>query len=97
IAFLNLDIGAAAGKLDTFVMLIDRDRELLLRFFLADDIFVKKGFNLAGLWQRRTRGHRLSLLVVGDDLVADVDALIADVDGRAGNEFLNFILRLAAE
>jgi hypothetical protein len=36
-------------------------------------------------------------LVVGNDLIADVDALVADVDGRSGNKLLNFILRFTAE
>src|SRR5258706_9533556 len=78
-------------------MLIDRDRELLLGFFLADDVLIEEGPNFPGLGQWRSRGYRLSLLVVGDDLVADIDALIADVDSRAGNELLHFVLRLTTE
>ena len=78
-------------------MLIDGDRETLLGFILADYIFVKKIFDLAGLWQRRPRRYRFGLLIVGDDLIADVDTFVANVDGGAGNEFFNFILRLTAE
>src|SRR5207247_1185701 len=32
-----------------------------------------------------------------DDLVAQVDALVADVDARSGDELLHLLLRLAAE
>src|SRR6266480_6651116 len=78
-------------------MLIDGDGELLFRFILADDVFVEKRFDLARLGQRRTRGYRLSLLIVGNDLVANVYALIADVDRRARNELFDFVLRFAAE
>src|SRR5439155_6498862 len=78
-------------------MLIDSDGELLFRLFLADDVFVEKRFDLAGLGQRRTRVYRLRLLIVGNDLVANVYALIADVDRRARNELFDFILRFAAE
>src|SRR5713226_8647565 len=78
-------------------MLIDGDGQLLLRFVLTDDVFIQKRFDLAGLGQRRPRRYRLSLLIVGDDLVADVDALIADVNRRARNELFDFVLRLAAE
>jgi hypothetical protein len=41
---------------------------------------------------RRRRGQ---LLV--DDLVAEIDALVADVDAGAGNQLLDLALRLAAE
>src|SRR5713101_7825082 len=78
-------------------MLIDGDGELLLRFVLTDHVFIEERLDLAGLGQRRTRRNRLSLLIVGDDLVADVDALIADVNRRAGNELFDFVLRLTAE
>jgi hypothetical protein len=36
-------------------------------------------------------------LIVANDLIADVDTFVADVDGGTRNEFLHFILRLAAE
>jgi hypothetical protein len=41
------------------------------------------------------RGCRSQLLV--DDLVAEIDALVADVDARAGNQLLDLALRLAAK
>jgi hypothetical protein len=40
-------------------------------------------------------GRRRQLLV--DDLVAEVDALVADVDAGAGNQLFDLALRLAAE
>ena len=39
---------------------------------------------------------RLSKLFL-DDLVAEIDALVADIDPRAGDELLDLLLRLAAE
>jgi hypothetical protein len=78
-------------------MLVDRDGQTLFGFILADDIFVEKALDLAWLGQRRPRGYGFGLLIVGYDFVADVDALIADVDGGARNELLNFILRLTTE
>jgi hypothetical protein len=41
------------------------------------------------------RGRRGQLLV--DDLVAEVDALVADVDAGPGDQLLDLTLRLAAE
>src|ERR1043166_1532273 len=78
-------------------MLIDGNRQTLLGFILSDYIFVEEAFDFVWFGQRRPRRHRLSLLIVADDLVADVDAFIADVNRRPGNELLHFILRLAAE
>jgi hypothetical protein len=40
-------------------------------------------------------GCRGQLLI--DDLVAEVDALVADVDAGAGDQLLDLALRLAAE
>ena len=37
------------------------------------------------------------LLIVGNDLVADVDALVTDVNGGSGNELLYFVLRFTTE
>ena len=39
----------------------------------------------------------LVLIVIVDDLVANINALIADINGRSGNELLDLVLRLAAE
>src|SRR2546421_3878518 len=97
IGFLNLNIRPSARQFYSLVMLIDGDRQTLLGFVLADDVLVEKILDFAGFWQRRSRGYRFSLLIVGDDLVADVNALIADVNGGTGDELLDFILRLAAK
>src|SRR5574341_911206 len=78
-------------------MLVDSHREPLLGFVLPDHVLVQEGFNFPGLRQRRTRSYRLGLLIVADDLVADVDAFIANVDGGTGNELLHLVLRFAAE
>jgi hypothetical protein len=37
------------------------------------------------------------LLIVRDDLIADVYALVADVNGGASDELLHLVLRFAAE
>src|SRR6185436_16827978 len=97
VRLLDFNIGAAAPKLNALVVLINRNSQPLLGFILSNHILVKKAFDLARFGQRRTSGYRLSLLIIGDDLVADVDTLIADVDRRAGNEFLNFVLGFTAE
>src|SRR5258708_5633238 len=92
VGFLNLDIGAPARNLDSFVVLVNRNCQTLLGVFLADYVFVEKVLNLTGLWQRRPAGYRLGLLIVGNYLVADVNALIADINRGPCDELLHFIL-----
>src|ERR1051325_1221372 len=97
VRLLYLDLGAAARELYALVVLVDGDGETLLRLLLPDDVLVQERLYLRRLGERRARGDGLRLLVVRDDLVADVNAFVADVDGGAGYEFLDFVLRLTAE
>ena len=74
------------------------DREDLLGALLTDHVLVQNGFDFARFRYRRRAGVRLVLFdFFGDDVVTQPDALVADVDGGAGDEFLHFFLRLAAE
>jgi hypothetical protein len=79
-------------------MVVDRDRELLLRLFLADDVLVEE---LLDLLRHGERGPgtaaRLEPVVVRDDVVADLDTLVADEDRRARNELADVVLILVAE
>src|SRR5262249_48354753 len=76
----------------------DRDREDLLRLLLADHVLVERRLDLARLRDARARRRGLLLSVfLGDDVVAELDALVADVDGRPRDELLHLPLALAAE
>ena len=99
VGLLQLDLAllVGAGDLDALVVVVDRDRESALGLLLPDDVLVQDRVDLLGLRQavdveRRRRGE---LLV--DDLVAEIDALVADVDAGAGDQLLDLALRLAAE
>src|SRR6185436_2145722 len=94
---LNLDVRTSSRQFDSLVVLIDRDGQTLLRFVLANDVLFEESFDLAGLGQRWPRSYRLSLLFIADNLITDVDALVADIDGGTCNEFLNFVLRFPAK
>jgi hypothetical protein len=85
VGFLNFDVGAAASDLDPFVMLVDGYRETLFRFILSDHILVEKILDLTRLRKWRAGRYGLRLLIVGDDLIADVDAFIANVNSRTRN------------
>ena len=78
-------------------MIEHRNGEHLLRRILPDNEVIKKSADLAGCRNVvEPEALRLVHLVV-DDFVAQVDALVADVHRRAGDELLDLLLRLRAE
>ena len=84
-------------RLDALVVVVDGNGQRPLRGVLADDVALEEFADLRGL------GQLVELDVVGvgqflfDDLVAQVDALVADVHAGARNELLDLLLTLSAE
>jgi hypothetical protein len=96
----QLDVVTAARLLLDFqplVMVVDGDGELLLRQLLADDVLVEKFLDFRRRRQRRARAAAVEAVVVGNDVVADLDTLIADKDSRTRNQLANVVLILIAE
>ena len=81
------------------VVVVDGDREHPLGRLLSDHILVQVGLDLAGRGQVAARLARVvgRGKLVANDLVAQVDALVADEDRRPGDQFLHLVLALAAE
>jgi hypothetical protein len=81
-------------------MVVDGYRQGALRGFLADHVLVEDRVDFLRTGQSieveagRRRGNYRFLI---DDLVAEVDALVADVDARPGDQLLYLPLRLATE
>ena len=83
--------------LDALVVVVDRHAHGALGSLLADDVLVEEVEDLLGLGQlERNSGARVAQLLV-DDLIAQLDALVADVDTGPGDELLDLLLALAAE
>ena len=83
VALLQLDrVLLVAAGLDALVVVVDGDGERALGGLLADDVAVEEVVDLAGLGELvpLELGALGELLL--DDLVAEVDALVADVDAR---------------
>ena len=82
-----------------FEVIVDRDREDLLGVILPDDVVVEGLLDLRGFDEPegRLRVDRRRLHLPIDDRLADVDAGVADVHPRPGDDLLNFGLRFTAE
>ena len=85
------------ARLHPLVMVVDRDREDLLRVLLADHVVVEELVDLLRLREVLEGELRGVGELLGDDVVAELDALVADVDARSGDQLLHLLLRLAAE
>ena len=83
--------------LDALVVVVDRDGEDLLRLDLTDDELIEEGRDLAR--RRQVVEDELGAVteLVGDDVVAQVDALVADVHAGSRDELLDLFLTLRAE
>jgi hypothetical protein len=78
-------------------MVVDRDGECPLRFLLRDDVVVQHGVDVERTRQVVEVELRGSGQLLVDDLVAEIDALVADVDPGARDQLLDLPLALAAE
>src|SRR2546422_11175514 len=79
------------------VVIVYGDREHLLGMVLADHIVIE---DLADILRRRdafARFYQRGLVLLADDVHAQLDAFVADEHGRAGNELAHLVLALAAE
>src|SRR5262249_3045229 len=89
--------GPVAARLDALVVVVDRDRQALLGLLLADHVGIEELVDLAGLRQAvpfelAGLGPRFPV-----ELLAEIDALIADICAWASYELLDLLLALAAE
>src|SRR5262249_42272869 len=82
---------------EALVVVVNRDRQNLLRVILADHVVVENFANL--LWRRNSvaRLHQRGFVLLANDVHAKFDALVADENGRPGNELAHLVLALAAE
>ena len=78
-------------------MIVHRNREHLLGVVLSDDIVVEDLEDFRGRGNAVARLQEGGLVLLPDNLHAQLDAFIADEHGRARNELANLMLALAAE
>ena len=97
--FCSSTSSALRAGVDALVVVVDRDRERLLGPLLTDHILVEDVVDLFGLRNVPQPEVLVDVLVelFFDDLVAELDALVADVDAGACDQLAHLLLRLAAE
>src|SRR6266446_5848050 len=95
----ELDLVVLGKVLEPLVVVVDGDRQDLLRELLPDHVLVEDVAALA-------RGRQVGLgglaafvgrALLADDVVAQLDALIADKYGGSGDKLSHLVLALAAE
>jgi hypothetical protein len=97
VRFRQLDVAMFRGVVQALVMIVHRDGEDALGLRLADHVIVQ---NLADLARRRDAVALLDergFVFLADNVHAEFDALVADEDRGAGDEFADFMLAFAAK
>src|SRR5437667_421303 len=97
VRLLQLDVARLTARLDPLIVVVDRDGEDLLGPILADHVLVEDVLDLGVLGKRADLAAFLFFPLLGDDVVAELDALVADVDRRPGDQFADVVLALPAE
>jgi hypothetical protein len=97
VRLLELDVVDGAARVDALVVVVDGDGERLLGALLADHVVVQDLLDLGRLRERALgRADRVVGLTL-EDVVAELDALAANVDGRSRHETRDLVLAAAAE
>ncbi len=98
VGLLQLDVLVRLlSHLDALVVVVDGDRERPLRLVLGDDVVVEARVDLLRTRERLEIEMRGSRELLVDDLVTEIDALVADVDAGTGDQLLDLALALAAK
>src|SRR5919204_5813259 len=97
VRLLELDVRVVVSHLHALVVVVNRNGERALRFLLRDDVVVEDAVD--GLRPRQVVEIELrrGCQPLVDNLVAEIDALVADVDAGPRDQLLDLALALAAE
>ena len=93
----QFDVVAAAARFEPLVVVVHRHRQYLLGARLADDVLIEHVEDLGRLGQVAARTGGLFLQFLANDVVAQLDAFVADEHRRARDELAYLVLALAAE
>jgi hypothetical protein len=96
VALLDLHIAGADGRVQPFVVVVYGHRQVLLGHVLFDHVVVQPGLDLLGNHQVfKIAG--LFFILFFNDLAAQLNALIANIYSRSGDQLFDLLLVLPAE
>src|SRR5581483_11799737 len=91
------DVVLLSGMRKALVVVMDRDREHLLRMVLADHVIIEDLADVLGARHAVAGFDQRRLVLFTDDVHAEFDAFVADEHGRSGDQLADLVLALAAE
>ena len=97
IALREFDFVIAVTRLDTLVVVVNGHCKSALGARLTDDVLIQRIKNLAWLRQMTTCRRTLLFQLFADDVIAELNALIANEHTRASDQFANLVLALSAK
>src|SRR5262245_9259081 len=97
VRLLQLDVAGVVPRFDALVVVVNGDGEDLLGALLADDVLIEDVLDLSGLRERADLARLLLFPLLRDDVVTELDTLVADVDGGPRDQLADVVLTLAAE
>src|SRR5215468_6917848 len=99
VRFRELDLVVLREVLEPLVEVLDRHREDLLRLLLADHVLVQDLADLLRGGQIRLGGPTalVGRALLADDVVTELDALVADEHRRPSDQLPELVLALTAE
>ncbi len=99
VALRKLDLVVLGAGLEALVVVVDGDRQDLLREILADHVLIEDLPDLVWRGELALVGARGlgGGTFLADDVVAKLDALVADEHRRAGDQLPDLVLALAAK
>ena len=74
-----------AARLQALVVVVHRDRQDALRALLADHVLVENFLDFLGLWKLVPGPFGTLLELLADDVVAELDAFVANENRRPGD------------
>jgi len=97
VGFRQFHIVVLRRVVEAFVMVVNGDRQNFLRTALPDHIVIENVANFLRGRDTVPRLHQRGLVLLANDIHAQLDTFIANENSRAGDQLANLVLALAAK
>ena len=97
VRLLQLDVAALGAVRQALVVVVHRHAQDALGLLLPDHVVVQHPLDLRGGGHAGPALDQRALVLLADDIGAELDALVADEHGRARDQLAHLVLALTAE